>query len=189
MLRNAVLCGVLLVLVGSRSGQAQQTMETMKSGANAGCDATGLPPPTPPENVYDLLRQLDEIKARKAELDKAEKVTTARLKQELKELNRQSRERRGAGKENGARRTAIESTRDRQTSYFPNLRGKVLEIGRELWNGGCLINFYSPDPQERVNQLIKQSEDLRTIQEEWQRIWAIDQPSHLTPNRVDGGMQ
>jgi hypothetical protein len=61
--------------------------------------------------------------------------------------------------------------------------------GVGLMNTGCLINLYSPDPQVRVSQLINQSEDLRTIQEEWQRIWFTDHPSHLTPNRVDGGFQ
>jgi hypothetical protein len=61
--------------------------------------------------------------------------------------------------------------------------------GLALSNTGCLINLYSPDPQRRMSQLINQSEDLRVIQDEWERIWFTDHPSHLTPNRVDGGMQ
>jgi hypothetical protein len=40
-----------------------------------------------------------------------------------------------------------------------------------------------------MNQLINQSEDLRQVREEWQRIWFTDQPSHMTPDRVHGGIQ
>jgi len=58
-----------------------------------------------------------------------------------------------------------------------------------LANTGCLINAYSSDPNERVHQLLNQSEDLRQIGKEWERIWFVDQPSHLTPERVHGGIQ
>jgi hypothetical protein len=70
-------------------------------------------------------------------------------------------------------------------------RGLFLLIlaGLALSHTGCLINLYSPEPQRRMSQLINQSEDLRVIQDEWERIWFTDHPSHLTPNRVDGGMQ
>jgi hypothetical protein len=54
---------------------------------------------------------------------------------------------------------------------------------------GCFINEYSSDPNRRINELMVQSEDLRQIQNEWERIWFVDQPSHLTPERVDGGIQ
>jgi hypothetical protein len=56
-------------------------------------------------------------------------------------------------------------------------------------NCGCFINAYSSDPNRRVHELMVQSEDLRQIQNEWERIWFVDQPSHLTPERVDGGIQ
>ena len=55
-------------------------------------------------------------------------------------------------------------------------------------NTGCLINAYSSDPNRRVQELLNQSEDLRVIQDEWERIWFTDQPSHLTPTRVHGGL-
>jgi len=58
-----------------------------------------------------------------------------------------------------------------------------------LANGGCLINQYSSEPNTRMNQLLHQSEDLRQIEYEWRRIWFNDQPSHLTPERVHGGIQ
>jgi hypothetical protein len=38
-------------------------------------------------------------------------------------------------------------------------------------------------------ELINQSEDLRQIELEWERIWFNDHPSHLTPERVDGAIQ
>jgi hypothetical protein len=58
-----------------------------------------------------------------------------------------------------------------------------------LSNTGCLLNIYSPEPDVRMKQLLNNSEDLRAIGLEWQRIWFTDHPSHLTPERIDGGMQ
>jgi hypothetical protein len=58
-----------------------------------------------------------------------------------------------------------------------------------LSNTGCLINQYSSDPNRRTRELLHQSEDLRQIEYEWERIWFNDQPSHLTPERVHGGIQ
>lgn len=56
-------------------------------------------------------------------------------------------------------------------------------------NAGCLINIYSSNPNRRMAELINTSEDLRQIEYEWERIWFTDQPSHLTPERVHGGIQ
>ena len=55
-------------------------------------------------------------------------------------------------------------------------------------NSGCLLNQYSSDPNVRMQQLLYQSEDLRQINNEWRRFWFNDQPSHLTPERVHGGI-
>jgi hypothetical protein len=60
----------------------------------------------------------------------------------------------------------------------------VLMVG----NTGCLLNAYSADPNMRMTQLMNQSEDLRVIEAEWARYWLTDHPSHLTPDRVDGGI-
>jgi hypothetical protein len=57
-----------------------------------------------------------------------------------------------------------------------------------LSNTGCLINAYSSDPNIRINQLLNQSEDLRQIEQEWMRIWFTDQPSHMTYDRIHGGI-
>jgi hypothetical protein len=48
---------------------------------------------------------------------------------------------------------------------------------------------YSSDPNRRLSELLKQSEDLRKIEYEWERIWFTDQPSHMTPERVHGGIE
>jgi hypothetical protein len=58
-----------------------------------------------------------------------------------------------------------------------------------LANTGCLLNIYSSEPNVRIEQLLNNSEDLRQIGYEWRRIWFTDQPSHLTPERVHGGIQ
>jgi len=57
-----------------------------------------------------------------------------------------------------------------------------------LGQSGCLINMYSSDPNRRVLELLNQSEDLRQIEYEWERVWMVDMPSHLTPERVHGGV-
>jgi hypothetical protein len=62
-------------------------------------------------------------------------------------------------------------------------------LGLAFANTGCFINQYSSDPNRRVNELINNSEDLRQMEYEWERIWFNDEPSHLTPERVHGGIQ
>ena len=57
-----------------------------------------------------------------------------------------------------------------------------------LMNTGCLLNIYSSDPNRRTQELLNTSEDLRQIEYEWERIWFTDQPSHMTPERVHGGI-
>ena len=53
---------------------------------------------------------------------------------------------------------------------------------------GCLLPGYSADPARRSQQLIFTSENLRSMLDEWERIWFLDQPSHLTPISVHGGI-
>jgi len=53
---------------------------------------------------------------------------------------------------------------------------------------GCLLPLYSATPERRVQQLLFTSEDLRMIVDEWERIWFLDSPSHLTPLRTHGGI-
>ncbi|MCL6503512.1 MAG: hypothetical protein K6T86_12565 [Pirellulales bacterium] len=53
---------------------------------------------------------------------------------------------------------------------------------------GCIAPTYSADPVRRAQQLIWDSENLRLILDDWERIWLNDQPSHLTPYRTHGGM-
>ena len=53
---------------------------------------------------------------------------------------------------------------------------------------GCLIPAYSADPPRRTQQLLFTSENLRLILDEWERIWFLDQPSHMTPYRTHGGI-
>ena len=53
---------------------------------------------------------------------------------------------------------------------------------------GCFIPIYSGDPAVRTRQLLYTSEDFRALLNEWERIWFLDQPSHMTPQRVHGGI-
>jgi hypothetical protein len=53
---------------------------------------------------------------------------------------------------------------------------------------GCLLPIYSADPIRRARQLLHTSEDLRLFLDDWERIWFLDQPSHLSPYRTHGGI-
>ena len=53
---------------------------------------------------------------------------------------------------------------------------------------GCFIPAYSGDPARRTQQLIFTSEDLRNLLLEWERFWFLDQPDHMTPQRIHGGV-
>jgi hypothetical protein len=57
-----------------------------------------------------------------------------------------------------------------------------------LANAGCILNQYPSDPTQRMDVLINQSEDLRQAGQDWRRFWMNDQPSHMTPARIDGGI-
>ena len=53
---------------------------------------------------------------------------------------------------------------------------------------GCLIPIYSADRPRRTRQLIFTSEDLRQMLNQWERIWFLDQPNHMNPQRIHGGV-
>jgi hypothetical protein len=55
-------------------------------------------------------------------------------------------------------------------------------------NVGCFIPAYSGDPIRRTRQLIYTSENLRMINDEWERIWFLDMPATTGPYRVHGGV-
>lgn len=57
-----------------------------------------------------------------------------------------------------------------------------------LANSGCIFNQYASEPRIRMEQLINQSEDYRQTGEFWRRFWHNDMPSHLTPERIHGGI-
>ena len=53
---------------------------------------------------------------------------------------------------------------------------------------GCLIPAYSGDPVRRAQQLINSSENLRLFLDDWERIWFLDMPTHLSPHATHGGV-
>jgi len=57
-----------------------------------------------------------------------------------------------------------------------------------LTSTGCVHAIFSSDPVRRNNQLLNKSEDMRLIMDEWGRLWMLDQPSHMTPYRMHGGI-
>ena len=67
------------------------------------------------------------------------------------------------------------------------LLGTVLGLAL-VSNVGCFLPIYSGDPAIRTRELIFTSEDFRNILLEWERIWFLDMPDHMTPRRVHGGI-
>lgn len=53
---------------------------------------------------------------------------------------------------------------------------------------GCFIPIYSAERSRRTRQLIFSSEDLRQVLNQWERFWFLDQPDHMNPERVHGGV-
>ena len=56
-------------------------------------------------------------------------------------------------------------------------------------NYGWLPNNYCSDPNLRMTQLSGSSEPRGQIDEELGRFWRNTSHSHMTPNRIDGGIQ
>lgn len=66
------------------------------------------------------------------------------------------------------------------------LLGLVAATG--LAGGTGCINQYAADPVTRMDQHINESENYRQIGEFWRRFWFNDMPSHMTPERIHGGI-
>jgi hypothetical protein len=47
---------------------------------------------------------------------------------------------------------------------------------------------YPNDPNERMNRLLRESEDLAQAREEWHQFWMNNQPSVLTFDRLNGAI-
>jgi hypothetical protein len=57
-----------------------------------------------------------------------------------------------------------------------------------LSSTGCIVNQYSSDPMVRMEQMLIDSENERQMHDAIRRFWMNDQPSHLTPYRIQGGV-
>lgn len=68
------------------------------------------------------------------------------------------------------------------------LLAAVAAAGLTTGGTGCVVNQYAADPNVRMDQLINQSEDYRQIGEIWRRFWFNDMPSHMTTERIHGGI-
>ena len=53
---------------------------------------------------------------------------------------------------------------------------------------GCLTPAYSGDPTKRAQELLYTSENLRSALDTWERVWFLDQPGHMQPDRMHGGI-
>ncbi len=69
-----------------------------------------------------------------------------------------------------------------------NLLLSTVMVCSLLGSMGCLVPIYSADPARRAQQLFYTSENLRLLLDEWERIWFLDMPSHLTPHSTHGGI-
>jgi hypothetical protein len=74
------------------------------------------------------------------------------------------------------------------TKFQPVALATMAAITLALSGTGCALNQYSGNPNTRMDQQLNQSEDLRQINEIWRRFWFNDMPSHMTPERIHGGI-
>jgi hypothetical protein len=57
-----------------------------------------------------------------------------------------------------------------------------------LPNAGYFATTSPTDANQRLQQELNVSEDLRSPKQEWHRELNVDQPAHMTPTRVHGGI-
>jgi hypothetical protein len=62
------------------------------------------------------------------------------------------------------------------------------QLREDRCDASSFIPIYSADPGRRSAELLATSEDLRQALDEWERIWFLDMPSHMTPYRTHGGI-
>jgi len=72
----------------------------------------------------------------------------------------------------------------RMRTFLIALFGMILFAG----SMGCIIPAYSGDPVRRTEQLLYTSENLREVENTWERFWFLDQPCHMQPYRTHGGI-
>lgn len=53
---------------------------------------------------------------------------------------------------------------------------------------GCILPAFSADRSRRTRELIFTSEDFRAALKTWERFWFLDQPDHMSPELVHGGV-
>ena len=66
------------------------------------------------------------------------------------------------------------------------LLGALLVV---LGNAGCMLGRNSSEPNERMQQLLNDSENLRQGRTDANHAWMTDQPSHLTGDRLNGSIR
>jgi hypothetical protein len=54
--------------------------------------------------------------------------------------------------------------------------------------GAAIRKLTQNNASAEVESMLQHSEDLRALQAEWRRFWLLDNPSHLTPQRVYAGI-
>ena len=72
-----------------------------------------------------------------------------------------------------------------------SLAAVTLVVAALALSEGCApvpLPHYAASPPRRVEELLVDSENLRQAGDEWERIWFLDQPSHMTPFRTHGGL-
>ena len=57
-----------------------------------------------------------------------------------------------------------------------------------LPTAGCFLPAFSANRAHRTQQLIFTAEDFRTVLKTWERFWFLDQPDHMNPDLVHGGV-
>lgn len=135
--------------------------------------ATAVAGPSTPEGVEakleQILAKLEQVEKRLEVIDKRRQGDTLEKLERLLERVNQLESR------------LQEAEQGDKTEAATNPFGRLLD-----W---FFMSSSPPDPNQRLRELLNNSEDLRTLQEEWERLWQLNHPSPLPPNRVEGAIQ
>ncbi|MFT3879331.1 MAG: hypothetical protein QM703_06690 [Gemmatales bacterium] len=63
----------------------------------------------------------------------------------------------------------------------------MLTCIHEKNDGSSDIILRIEETHVQIEKLMNQPEDLRQARLEWHRFWMVDQPSHMTPERIHAG--
>jgi hypothetical protein len=152
--------------------------------------------------LHETQAQFYKLEAQRYAVQKAVRDLEAQIATDEKGLGEALQDKQTQGEGLPKRKAGGEKSQGRQPEKAAPPKGQrgatTPPLSSRFWGtvdrlqsflGVHVINVYSSDPNERIVESLNNSEDLRQIEDEWERVWFTDHPSHLTPEKVSGGVE